>query len=139
MFRLKNVLGYQCLQRCSRFFVLWLQKCIIFFRVSSETRFFTFYFFSTTCHFQNLGPLPLGGLRQWPSGRASPINSYFERVQNVKGMFGNCFFLLFSIFKNNFLFLRLKNLFGNSKWIENKNCSQNSICERNWKQVKCCF
>ena len=32
-------------------------------------------------------------------------------------MFGNCFFPLFSIFKNIFfLFLRLKNLFGNSKW-----------------------
>ena len=40
-------------------------------------------------------------------------------------MFGNCFFPLFSVFKNNFLFLRLKNLFGNSKWIENKNCFQN--------------
>ena len=36
-------------------------------------------------------------------------------------MFGNCFFPLFSILKNNFLFFRLKNLFGNSKWIENKN------------------
>ena len=30
-------------------------------------------------------------------------------------MLDNYFFLLFSIFKNNFLFLRLKNLFGNSK------------------------
>ena len=39
-------------------------------------------------------------------------------------MFGNCFFPLFSVFKNNFIFLRLKNLFGNPKWIENKNCSQ---------------
>ena len=29
------------------------------------------------------------------------------------GMFGKCFFSLFSVFKNNFLFLRLKNLFGN--------------------------
>ena len=54
-------------------------------------------------------------------------------------MFGNCFFLLFSIFKNNFLFLRLKNLFGNSKRAENKNCFQNSICEGNWKHVKGCF
>ena len=35
-------------------------------------------------------------------------------------MFSNCFFLLFSIFKNNFLFLRLKNLFGNSKWAKKK-------------------
>ena len=33
--------------------------------------------------------------------------------------------------KKNFLFLRLKNLFANPKWIENKNCSQNSICEEN--------
>ena len=32
-----------------------------------------------------------------------------------KDMFVNCFSLLFSIFKNNFLFLELKNLFGNSK------------------------
>ena len=56
-----------------------------------------------------------------------------------KGMFGNYFFLLFFVFKNNFLFLRLKNLFGNPKWTENKNCFQNSICEGNWKHVKCCF
>ena len=53
-----------------------------------------------------------------------------------KGMFGNYFFPLFSVFKNNFLFLRLKNLFGNSKWTENKNCSQNSICKGNWKHTK---
>ena len=38
----------------------------------------------------------------------------------LKGMFGNCFFHLFSVFKNNFLFLRLKNLFGNSKWTKKK-------------------
>ena len=50
---------------------------------------------------------------------------------NTKGMFGNCFFPLFSVFKNNFLFLRLKNLFDNSKLAENKNCFQNSICEGN--------
>ena len=54
-----------------------------------------------------------------------------KNCQNIKGMFGNCFFPLFSVFKNNFLFLRLKNLFGNSKRIENKNCFQNSICEEN--------
>ena len=46
------------------------------------------------------------------------------------GMLGNCFFPLFSISKNNFLFLKLKNLFNNPKWTENKNCSQYSICER---------
>ena len=49
----------------------------------------------------------------------------------TKSMFGNCFFPLFSVFKNNFLFLRLKNLFDNSKRAENKNCFQNSICEGN--------
>ena len=46
-------------------------------------------------------------------------------------MFGNYFFPLFSVFKNNFLFLRLKNLFDNSKWAENKNCFQNSIYKGN--------
>ena len=55
----------------------------------------------------------------------------FIRERKTKGMFGNCFFPLFFIFKNNFLFLRLKNLFGNSKRAENKNCFQNSICEGN--------
>ena len=35
-----------------------------------------------------------------------------NEVQKLYGMFGNCFFLLFSVFKNNFLFLRLKNLFA---------------------------
>ena len=40
-------------------------------------------------------------------------------------MFGSYFFLLFFVFKNNFLFLRLKNLFGNPKETENKNYSQN--------------
>ena len=64
-------------------------------------------------------------------------SSYLEylRITHYKkkptGVFGNCFFPLFSVFKNNFLFLRLKNLFSNSKWTENKNCFQNSICERN--------
>ena len=46
-------------------------------------------------------------------------------------------YFLFSNFF--FIFLRLKNLFGNPKWTENKNCSQNSICEGNWKHAKCCF
>ena len=46
-------------------------------------------------------------------------------------MFGN----LFSVYKNNFLFLKLKNLFGNSKWTENKNYSQNLICKRNCKML----
>ena len=51
--------------------------------------------------------------------------------KDSKGMFGNCFFSLFFVSKNNFLILRLKNLFGNLKWTKNKNCSQNSICEGN--------
>ena len=51
--------------------------------------------------------------------------------KKIKGMFSSCFLTLFSVFKNNFLFLRLKNLFGNPKWTENKNCFQNSICEGN--------
>ena len=46
-------------------------------------------------------------------------------------MFGNYFFPLFYVFKNNFLFSKLKNLFGNLKWIENKNCFQNSIYKEN--------
>ena len=33
-------------------------------------------------------------------------------------MSGNYFLPLFSVFKNNFLFLKLKNLFGNPKWIK---------------------
>ena len=36
-----------------------------------------------------------------------------KKKRKTKGMFGNCFFPLFFVFKNNFLFLRLKNLFGN--------------------------
>ena len=35
-------------------------------------------------------------------------------------MFGDCFFLLFSVFKNNFLFFKLKNLFDKPKWTEKK-------------------
>ena len=61
------------------------------------------------------------------------FKEYFDekifKKKKIKSMFGNCFFPLFYVFKNNFLFLRLKNLFGKSKWAENKNCFQNSICE----------
>ena len=46
-------------------------------------------------------------------------------------MFDNCFFPHFLFSKTNFLFLKLKNLFDNPKWIKNKNYSQNSICEGN--------
>ena len=38
-----------------------------------------------------------------------------KNCQNIKGMFGHCFFPLFYVSKNNFLFLRLKNLFRNLK------------------------
>ena len=69
------------------------------------------------------------------------FSSNFKLVK--KQSFSLClvtvFFPLFSIFKNNFLFLRLKNLFDNSKRAENKNCFQNSICEGNWKHAKNCF
>ena len=57
--------------------------------------------------------------------------SKIEKKKKTKSMFGNCFFSLFSVVKNNFLFLRLKNLFDNSKWVKNKNCFQNSIYEGN--------
>ena len=46
-------------------------------------------------------------------------------------MFGNCFSPLLYVFKNNFLFLKLKNLFGKQKLTKNKNYSQNSIREGN--------
>ena len=57
---------------------------------------------------------------------------FYGKLENHQGVLGNCFFPLFYVSKNNFLFLRLKNLFGNPKLIENKNHSQNSICEGNW-------
>ena len=60
----------------------------------------------------------------------SPLTDFLINGRDLtKGMFGNYFFPLFSAFKNNFLFLRLKNLFSNSKWAENKNCFQISICD----------
>ena len=46
-------------------------------------------------------------------------------------MFGNIFFSYFLFSKIIFLFLRLKNLFKNPKWTENKNCFQNLIWEEN--------
>ena len=36
-----------------------------------------------------------------------------EKIKKIKGIFGNCFFPQFSVFKNNFLFSKAKNLFGN--------------------------
>ena len=45
----------------------------------------------------------------------SASQTNITKEQKSYGIFGNCFFLLFFVFKNNFLFLRLKNLFGNLK------------------------
>ena len=41
---------------------------------------------------------------------------YHIIIKETKGIFGNCFFPLFSVSNNNFIFFRLKNLFGNPKW-----------------------
>ena len=38
-----------------------------------------------------------------------------NKSKETRDMFGNYFFSLFFVSKNNFLFLRLKNLFSNSK------------------------
>ena len=51
---------------------------------------------------------------------SSLIKSWVQNQVSI-GMFDNCFSPLFSVSKNNFLFFRLKNLFGNLKWTENKN------------------
>ena len=45
----------------------------------------------------------------------TPLLWEIKNCQNFKGMFGNYFFSLFSVFKNNFIFFKLKNLFGNPK------------------------
>ena len=70
---------------------------------------------------------------------SSPFSIAYQTMKNTRDMFGNCFFLLFSVFKNNFLFLKLKNLFDNPKWTKNKNYYHNSIYEGNWKHAKGCF
>ena len=49
----------------------------------------------------------------------------------TKGIFGNYFFPLFFVFKNNFLFLKLKNLFGNSKSIKKQKLLSKLNCEEN--------
>ena len=67
------------------------------------------------------------------------ISDYRILSHLFRNMFGNCIFPLYFVFKNNFLFLKLKNLFSNPKLTKNKNCSQNSICEGNWKYAKNCF
>ena len=54
---------------------------------------------------------PLSPIYSKPPVIPSPLSPFALKAQ---GMFDNCFFPLFSVFKNNFLFLRLKNLFGNS-------------------------
>ena len=57
--------------------------------------------------------------------------TFMENWKTIRVCLVTVFFPLFYVSKNNFLFLRLKNLFGNPKLIENKNHSQNSICEGN--------
>ena len=69
--------------------------------------------------------------KQFIKKKKKNLCHFYGKLENHQGMFGNCFFPLFSVSKNNFLFLRLKNFFSNPKWTENKNRSQNSICERN--------
>ena len=59
------------------------------------------------------------------------LSTFLSFNNETKSMFDNYFFSLFFVSKNNFIFLRLKNLFGNLKWIENKDYFQNSICEGN--------
>ena len=63
------------------------------------------------------------------------VNSDFYLLATL-GMFGNCFFPLFSVFKKKKnLFIKLKNLFGNPKWIENKKW----FLKLNlWKKLKIC-
>ena len=101
------------------FFTLLVWVCFLFWRVSNWT-------------FKVL---------RFPNSvtRAAHMYNFINGKGKAKVMFGNWFFPLFFVSKNNFLFLRLKNLFGNPKWTKNKNCSQNSICEGNWKHIKCCF
>ena len=41
---------------------------------------------------------------------------FYGKLENRQGMFSNCFFPLVSIFKHNFPFFLLKNLFDNPKW-----------------------
>ena len=69
---------------------------------------------------------PFGQRSEKLEGQKAGKGQKIGKIENIYGMFDNCLFLLFFVFKNNFLFLRLKNLFGNPKETENKNCSQNS-------------
>ena len=73
------------------------------------------------------------------SKQMEKIKSKENKNKETMDMFGNCFFPLFFVSKNNFLFLRLKNLFGNSKWTENKICSQNSIVKETENMQKVVF
>ena len=71
LFRPKNVLGYQCLQGCFNFFVLWSQGYIKFLDISSKTIyiFFTLFFFKILGPFFYLGALgnDLIGLVEGPT------------------------------------------------------------------------
>ena len=71
--------------------------------------------------------LKMGTLSLWEVGkfkakdRQTVLSSYSIWtgicVKRTQDMFGNCFFPLFSVSKNSFLFLKLKILFDNPKWI----------------------
>ena len=54
---------------------------------------------------------------QWPKIKSKPKAL---KVKLSKGKFGNCFFPLFYVSKKFFIFLKLKNLFGNTKWTKTK-------------------
>ena len=54
-------------------------------------------------------------------------------------MFGNCFFPLFYIFKNNFLFFRLKNLFRNPKWTKTKTVLKTQFVKETENMQKAVF
>ena len=58
---------------------------------------------------------------------------------NYKGMFGNYVFLLFSVSKNNFLFLRLKNLFGNPNGQKTKNVLKTQFVKETKNMQKTIF
>ena len=54
-----------------------------------------------------------------------------EKKKTIRACLITVFSPYFLFSKKKILFLRLKNLFDNSKWVENKNYFQNSICEEN--------
>ena len=62
-----------------------------------------------------------------------PLCFYFS--ENTKGMFGNCFFPLFYVFKNNFFIFETKNLI----WQPKMDRKQNLFSKLNlWRKLKTC-